>query len=136
MNLKALVKKLASRPKFTEKPDPKPIAAPFKFDKPKSLTELVQEAVASAQFRMMVEREGAGTIDDFDDFGDESDMDELDFESGHELVFDSDLGKEVSKAEKSMLDKERQTFDRFVAGKQKEAREKRRAVKEEQKASE
>lgn len=116
MDYKKIWDMLSKRKGVTEVLDPTPVAAPFKFTRPKSLSELVREA----QFSQVVRDAGYDTFEDFDDFEVE---DENDMSSEHELVHDPDLEREVTRAEKRQMDMSRKMFDAEVARRQKEERE-------------
>lgn len=51
-----------------------------------------------------------------------------DFSSPHELVFDEGLGKEITRAEKFFVDRQRSKFDSYVTEAKKKAKAKKQAV--------
>lgn len=126
MDLKRLWKKLGERGGVHETPDPTPVAAPFKFDRPKSLAEMVREAVQGHALAAAAAREGYDTFEEWDDYEPEDDND---LSTEHELVHDPDLDREVTKYEKRHLDADRARFDEFVKHKQAEARKAKKEAK-------
>lgn len=128
MNLQKLLDKLRKREGVTERPDPTPVEAPFKFQRPKDLATMVREAVQSAHLAQLAQQEGFDTFEEYDDF-DVSDDDENQMTSDHELVYEPDLEREVTKYEKAHLDKSRAEFDKFVKHKQAEAAKAKRVKK-------
>lgn len=122
-------KLLAGRAGVREQLDPTPVEAPFKFTKPPALAELVRQAV-QGHISQLAQTEGFDSFEEFDDF----EVDEEDMSSEHDLLFDPDLDREVTRYEKRHLDESRKTFDKFVAEKQKES--KRKKLEEAKKASE
>lgn len=122
-------KLLKNREGVTETPDPTPVEAPFKFARPKSLSELVREA----QFQSVVAQEGFDTFEEYDDFEVE---DENDLSTDHDLLYEPDLEREITRAEKRQMDASKKMFDAKVKErKEEEARYKKfRAKMEKEKA--
>lgn len=126
-------KLLEKREGVVETPDPTPVEAPFKFDRPKDLATLVREAVRSQHLAQLAQAEGFDSFEEWDDYEIE---DEDSMESEHDLVRDDDLEREVPRYEKRHLDKSRREFDEFVKAKQKEARNAARLKKKKEKVEE
>ena len=124
--MKKLIQKLMKRPGFYDKTDPTPPAIPLKWKRPPTLQEQVARMVHSEQFKQYMEREGFETIDEAEDF---EVGDDYVPEAPHELVYDHDLGKEVSKREKANLDRDREKFDNYA----RQELAKKRAAKKEKK---
>lgn len=105
--MKKLLEKLKKRVGKTEPVDSKPMAIPVGFRRPPTLQEQVQRLIRNEASRYALEN-GMESFEDADDFevGD-------DFEpnSPHELVFDPELGREMSKDEKRYIDEGRAAFD-------------------------
>lgn len=105
--MRKLIDKIKKRAGFTEPVDSKPMAIPVGFQRPPTLQEQVARLVRTEVSRRAAEQ-GLETFEEADDFevGD-------DFEpnSPHELVFDPELGREMSKAEKQYIDEGRAAFD-------------------------
>lgn len=127
-----ILARIKGRPKLAEVPDPTPVSAPLY--KQKSLEQIIAEAVRSENFRYMLEQEGMESIEEFEDFDVDDSNDPLDYASSpHTLVYDEDLGKEISQQEASQLQQSRAAFDKYY---EKKRREKRKAAKEESAAPE
>lgn len=126
--MKNLIAKLKKRSGFFDKADPKPTGIPLNFKRPPTLAEQVARLVHSEHFKRQMEQSGFETIDEAEDFevGDDYVPD-----SPHELVYDDDLGKEISKQEKRQLDQDRARFDVYVkntlAERKRKAKEKKQS---------
>lgn len=126
-------KLLENRKGVVETPDPTPVEAPFKFNRPKDLATMVREAVQSQHLAQLAQAEGFDSFEEWDDYDVE---DEDSMESEHDLVRDEDLEREVPRYEKRHLDKSRREFDEFYKQKQKEARDAARLKKKKEKVEE
>jgi len=92
----------------TEEVDPRPLTAPVKFQKPPTLAEQIARYMG-AHNRYVASQEGEESPEDFDDFG--TDEEDEHFQSPHELVYDEQLNRELTRYEKAVLDKQRKSFD-------------------------
>lgn len=95
--------------------DPTPLSVPVRLKKEKSLQQMVEEVTR----RAMLTRDLKNVEESIDD---PLDFDENPLpDSPHEEVFDEDLGRAVTKAEKKYLDEHRKEFDNYILNKRKEA---------------
>lgn len=92
-----------------------PVSIPVAYTRPLSLQEQIKRMVRSEEFMRQADAAGVETFDEADDF----DVgDDFDPSSPYELEFDPDLGREVSKEEKRVLDEARREFDDQLKKKQ------------------
>lgn len=104
--------------KGEEIPDPTPLALPINFKAPLSLADQVRRQVAYQMGELLNEGEGA-LPEDLD-----TDVEEPEFYSPHEMVPEPSLGREVTKAEQNFIREQRKKFDQGLKEyrkKQKEA---------------
>lgn len=112
--------------KVVEEVDPQPSSAKVNFRRSLSLEERVQLAVRSQLAEAERARRAARDRADFD-----SVLPDDEFHSEHELVFDEDSGKEVTKAQKRVFDEARTEFDSYVTQQRKVIAEKKKKEKKE-----
>lgn len=95
-----------------EATDPTPMTLPVKFQKPPTLAEQIARHMGATQ--RWQEQHASESPDDALDFGDD---DEDEPRSIHELVFDEQLNRELTRYEKMALDKSRAAFDQKLQAK-------------------
>lgn len=118
--MKKLLQKLAKRARFTEKVDPKPAGIPVGFQRPPTLQEQVQRFIRH-EMSQAAANGGLETWEEADDF----DVgDDYDPSSPHELVFDPELGKEITKDQQRYVAQSRKKFDEEVVAARKKQAEK------------
>lgn len=100
--------------------DPTPVAVPVHFKRPPTLQEQIRSMVRSEELRRAASSQGMETFEEADDF---AVGDDYDPRSPHELVFDPELGKEVSQEEAQVLNTARQEFDHKLKDAQKRPRQ-------------
>lgn len=103
---------LATRSNVTESPDPTPVALPIGYKRPLTLNEQILNMIRSQELRRFAEGNGQETLEEADDF---EVGDDFDPQAPYEMDFDHDLGKEITRAEKTYLDAHRNAFDKKVA---------------------
>lgn len=89
-----------------EATDPMPMTLPVQFQKPPTLAEQIARHLGAQ--KRWEEQHALETAEDALDFGDD---DEDEPTSIHELVFDPELNRELTRYEKAALDKSRARFD-------------------------
>lgn len=103
--------------------DPRPVGIPVGFQKPPSLTEMMQKYVRHELSRR-AEADGMESFEEAEDF-DVSDEDEW-LESDWELVFDPSLKREVNKYEAAYLEAHRKQFDDLLAEEKRKPKKKKK----------
>lgn len=87
--VKALVNTLSGyNDRGEEVPDPRPVAVPVEFKRPKSLQERIREALRSRELARAVDDAGMDTFDEAEDFGPEDDFDPLGVPTPYEEGFE------------------------------------------------
>lgn len=81
-----------------EVPDPRPVALPVGFTRPKSLQETMQNLLRNEEFRRAVEATGSESFEEADDFEMDDDSDDITRGSPYEQDFDP-LGVNTRNAE-------------------------------------
>lgn len=119
------MKKKQKSPRHYEAVDSKPRTLPVSFGRPPTLAEQIAQHMAASN-RYAAARLGDGSDDD--DFGGSDSDWEDEPGSPHELVYDEQLNRELTRYQKEHLDRQRAEFDKKLAGKIKEAREKKATI--------
>jgi len=91
--------------------DPTPIEVPAGFHHPPSLEDRMKRYIRD-ELSATANNEGFETFEEADDF--DIPDDPIDPTTPYETVFDPGLGKEITNAEKNMLDRDRKAFDDYV----------------------
>lgn len=108
-----------------EATDPNPISLPVKFRKPPTLAE--QIARYMSDHKRHNEEEGTETREEADDH--EVSDDESPY-SPHELVYDEQLNRELTRYQKEHLDQQRAVFDAQLSQQIAEAKRARKAAEQ------
>lgn len=103
--------------------DPNPVSLPVKFQRPPTLAEQIARFMGAHQ--RFQEQQGSESPEEAEDFDVEDDESPY---SPHELVYDSQLNRELPRFEKEHLDKQRAEFDRLLAQKAAQDRAARQAA--------
>lgn len=92
-----------------EKTDPTPAGVPVNFKRPLTLQEQMLRAIRSEDFRRAMQARGFETPEEADDF--DIPDDPADPSTPHEMHFEPDLGREITNAERMVLNEQRKVFD-------------------------
>lgn len=120
-------------PRRFEAVDSKPKSLPVSFGRPPTLAEQIAYHM-SASSRYAAAQAGDGT-DDEDFGGPEGDWED-EAQSPHELVYDEQLNRELTRFQKEHLDRQRAEFDRQLNARIKSDKEKKAAISAAKKALE
>lgn len=125
--------KKRNTPRRFEAVDSKPKTLPVAFGRPPTLAEQISRHMLASQ-RYAAAQQGDGTDDD--DFGGPEGDWEDEVASPHELVYDEQLNRELTRYQKEHLDRQRAEFDKRLAAKIKSDRERKATVEAAKKALE
>jgi len=120
-------------PRRFEAVDSKPKTLPVAFSRPPTLAEQIASHMLASN-RYAASRAGDGTDDDDFD-GPEGDWED-EIQSPHELVYDEQLNRDLTRYQKEHLDRQRAEFDKQLANKIKSDRERKATIAAAKKALE
>lgn len=125
------MKKRKESPRRFEAVDSKPKTLPVSFSRPPTLQEQLAYHFAASN-RYAAARLGDGSDDD--DFGGSEGDWEDEIQSPHELVYDEQLNRELTRYQKEHLDRQRKVFDQRLSEKIKADRDRKATIEAAKKA--
>lgn len=120
------MKKRKDSPRRFEAVDSKPRTLPISFGRPPTLAEQIASHMLASERYAIAQAGDGSNDDDFD--GPEGDWED-EAQSPHELVYDEQLNRDLTRFQKEHLDKQRAEYDRRLADKIKSDRERAATVK-------